>query len=142
MRHTESGLAIPDFPLVGGYYFPLFNQAMLDVLQDIRFELGLPLATMGQVFIHFVHRIIAVVIVCAAGGLSLKVFKNYKNNKKVFWNLITLDASILIQILLGAITIWSVKDPLVTSIHVVNGASILGLSTLMLLRVYPIKFKE
>ena len=82
MRHTQSGLAITDFPLAGGYYFPPFNQAMLNALQSIQFESGLPLANMNQVLIHFLHRIMAVAVGCAAGWLSLKVFKKYKNNTK------------------------------------------------------------
>jgi heme A synthase len=30
MRHSHSGLAIPDFPRSGGTWIPLFDQAMLD----------------------------------------------------------------------------------------------------------------
>ena len=30
MRHTQSGLAIPAFPLYGGYINPAFNQEMLN----------------------------------------------------------------------------------------------------------------
>jgi len=141
MRHTQSGLAITDFPLAGGYFFPPFNQAMLNTLQNIQFESGLPLATMNQVLIHFLHRIMAVAVGCAVGWLSLKVFKKYKNNTKVFWNTFALDVTILIQIVLGAFTIWSVKEPLITSFHVVNGAVILGLSMLMVLRVSPARLQ-
>ena len=36
MRHTDSGLAIPDFPLSGGYIIPTFNQEMLNTIQSMQ----------------------------------------------------------------------------------------------------------
>jgi len=52
-----------------------------------------------------------------------------------------LDMLLLLQITLGAFTIWSLKEPLITSIHVVNGAAILGLSMLMVLRILPVRLQ-
>jgi len=49
MRHTESGLAIPDFPLSGGYIIPAFNQEMLNTIQSMQFESGLPFVTLNQI---------------------------------------------------------------------------------------------
>ena len=42
MRHTESGLAIPDFPLSGGYIIPLFNQSMIESIPVSYTHLTLP----------------------------------------------------------------------------------------------------
>jgi len=38
MRHTQSGLAIPDFPKMGGSWMPLFNDEILATINDWRFE--------------------------------------------------------------------------------------------------------
>ena len=46
---------------------------------------------------------------------------------------------LIVQVYLGAMTIWSVKHPLITSIHVLNGAMILGISSLIILHVRPLK---
>ena len=53
MRHTESGLAIPDFPLSGGYIIPTFTQEMLNTIQSMQFESGLPFVTLSQIIIHY-----------------------------------------------------------------------------------------
>jgi len=45
---------------------------------------------------------------------------------------------LIVQVYLGAMTIWSVKHPLITSIHVLNGAMILGISSLIILHVRPL----
>ena len=45
----------------------------------------------------------------------------------------------IIQISLGAITIWTLKNPLITSMHVLNGAMLLGVGTLIILHVLPLK---
>ena len=52
MRHTESGLAIPDFPL-GGYIIPLFNQPMIESIQSMHFDAGLQFVELYQIIIHF-----------------------------------------------------------------------------------------
>ena len=139
MRHTESGLAIPDFPLSGGYIIPTFNQEMLNTIQSMQFESGLPFVTLNQIIIHYLHRMGAIAVTISIGWLTLKIIQSKISNERIYrltWYLITL---LIIQITLGAFTIWSVKEPFITSIHVVNGALILGVSTLLILRVSPVK---
>ena len=139
MRHTDSGLAIPDFPLSGGYIIPTFNQEMLNTIQSMQFESGLPFVTLNQIIIHYLHRMGAIAVTISIGWLTLKIIQSKISNERIYgltWYLITL---LIIQITLGAFTIWSVKEPFITSIHVVNGALILGVSTLLILRVSPVK---
>ena len=61
------------------------------------------------------------------------------SNKRLYRLIGFLITLLIIQIILGAFTIWSIKEPFITSIHVVNGAVILGVSTLLILRVSPVK---
>ena len=139
MRHTESGLAIPDFPLSGGYIIPAFNQEMLNTIQSMQFESGLPFVTLSQIIIHYFHRMGALAVAFSIGWLTLKIIQSKISNEKIYRLAGFLITLIIIQITLGAFTIWSVKEPFITSIHVVNGAVILGVSTLLILRVSPVK---
>ena len=40
MRHTKSGLAIPDFPTMGGYWIPPFDHTMQARINDRLFEIN------------------------------------------------------------------------------------------------------
>ena len=139
MRHTQSGLAIPDFPLSGGYIIPTFNQEMLNTIQSMQFESGLPFVTLSQIIIHYFHRIGALAVSISIGWLTWNIIQSRISNERIYRLAGFLITLLIIQITLGAFTIWSVKEPFITSIHVVNGAVILGVSTLLILRVSPVK---
>jgi len=139
MRHTQSGLAIPDFPLSGGYIIPTFNQEMLNTIQSMQFESGLPFVTLSQIIIHYFHRIGALTVAISVGWLTWKIVQSKISNERIYRLAGLLITLLIIQITLGAFTIWSVKEPFITSIHVVNGTVILGVSTLLILRVLPAK---
>jgi cytochrome c oxidase assembly protein subunit 15 len=141
MRHTQSGLAIPDFPLAGGYLLPPFNQAMLNTVHAMQFDVDIPFASMSQVVVHFLHRLGGVSVAIAVGWLSWKTYQMKDSNNRIYGQTVLLDILLLLQITLGAFTIWSLKEPLITSIHVVNGATILGLSMLMVLRILPVRLQ-
>ena len=139
MRHTQSGLAIPDFPLSGGYIIPTFSQEMLNTIQSMQFESGLPFVTLSQIIIHYFHRIGALAVSISIGWLTWNIIQSRISNERIYRLAGFLITLLIIQITLGAFTIWSVKEPFITSIHVVNGAVILGVSTLLILRVSPAK---
>jgi cytochrome c oxidase assembly protein subunit 15 len=105
MRHTGAGLAIPDFPAAFGGLWP-----SADELQ--RRGVGL----------HLAHRVGAVVVLAlvlaavrALGRLSLvsPVFAGFA----AAWT-----GLVAIQILLGALSIWSKKSPSLTAAHLAGGA--------------------
>ena len=105
MRHTGAGLAIPDFPAAFGGLWP-----SADELQ--RRGVGLHLA-------HRVGAVVVLVLVLAAvralGRLSAvnPVFAGFA---AAWTGLVT------IQILLGALSIWSKKAPPLTAAHLAGGA--------------------
>ena len=131
MRHINAGLAIPDFPTVGWSWIPLINEDTLQRINDWRFDYDLSNITLFPVWVHFIHRLWAVIVL-----ITLLTFGHYyfRGEKEFNPTMTLLFLGILFQILLGAFTIWSGKDPLITSFHVVNGAFLLGLSFLMVLR--------
>jgi cytochrome c oxidase assembly protein subunit 15 len=145
MRHTESGLAIPDFPTTGGHWFPWFDASTLASVNDWRFEHNmeygreLPPVTMGQVVIHFIHRFWAVVVTTAIGTLFVKSLRGGWATGKVSRTTYLLVAVVLLQFSLGALTVWTHKAPNITSLHVVTGAGLLGVATLLSLRALPVR---
>ena len=145
MRHTESGLAIPDFPTMGGYWIPPFNDAMLRHINDWRFEHDLSMVNMAQVMIHFVHRAGAALIAVTVGLLDIVATRQKIADKTVVWTILTLNALIVVQICLGIVTVLSEKSPHITSTHVMTGAATLGVVVLLILRSAPLswdKFKS
>lgn len=142
MRHTESGLAIPDFPLNGGQILPRFDGAMMSWINDWRFDntdalgLDLPEATVGQAVIHFLHRLGAGVVMAAIIALTILSYRRRTQFPRLFRTAGYLWIGVLTQITLGAFTIWTAKSPLITSFHVVTGAALLGLSVVYALRAW------
>ena len=141
MRHTHSGLAIPDFPMMGGFYWPPFNDAMLQTINAWRFKAELEPVLMWQVAIHFIHRFTAGIIALTAFYLTFKIFKFYRSSRTLVDSILILDNLIVFQILLGILTVLSRKVPWLTSLHVVNGAAVLGSSILFVLRICPVNFQ-
>ena len=138
MRHTESGLAIPDFPLSGGYIIPLFNQSMIESIQSMHFDAGLQFVELYQIIIHFLHRLGALIVTFSIGYLSWRLTQLKLEFSKIHKLTLLIICLLIVQVYLGAMTIWSVKHPLITSIHVLNGAMILGISSLIILHVRPL----
>ena len=116
MRHTGSGLAIPDFPLSYGHLMPPFFTR--------------------QIAIHFAHRVWALVVTFFVMWLAGRILRGYE--KTLRRAAIFLLAVLGVQIFLGAQTIWSSRAPVVTTLHVAGGALTLAASLYLTLRAYRI----
>jgi cytochrome c oxidase assembly protein subunit 15 len=145
MRHTESGLAVPDFPTVGGEYLPKLDNQFLSTINRERKELSLPEVNAFQVGIHLTHRVFALLVFAAFLPLGLSVWKHILNDE--FWLMRAkkltgiIGCIIVAQATLGIFTLLSLRDPWIASFHVMLGALLLGLSTLLALRLYNPKGK-
>ena len=107
MRHNNAGLAIPTFPLTpdGGL---------------------IPSAWDFRVAIHFAHRVMAVVLTGALVWLAIELWRSSAAGRG-FKRAATLIVSLLsIQILLGALSVWTIRNPYYTTAHVIGGALILA----------------
>ena len=142
MRHTASGLAIPDFPKMGGYWWPPLNEEMLQRINDWRFEMNMDPVHMGQVVIHLLHRVGAVAVCVSLCVLTVNVFKKSLKQSKLVKMIYFLNFLVAIQIVLGAFTVLTRKEPHLTSLHVMIGAGILGTSALFFLQTAPLKWDE
>lgn len=136
MRHTQSGLAIPDFPTMGGQWLPLFDSTMLASINDRLFEIGADIVEMSQVVIHMLHRIGAV-LVSAGILLMLQKCRKFCWQDTEIRNLtLVVFLLLVVQFTLGVATVLSVKAPNLTSFHVVTGAALLGACILITIRAY------
>jgi len=139
MRHTGSGLAIPDFPLAGGQLVPAFDDPTLSHINAMRFDIGLRPVTMGQVVIHFAHRLGALSVVLAVVTLTGVALRSARTPRKIKMTVLALDLLVVLQVTLGAFTVWSRKAPYITSLHVLTGALVMGTCMLLVLRSHPVR---
>ncbi|MEZ4753356.1 MAG: COX15/CtaA family protein [Bdellovibrionota bacterium] len=139
MRHSGSGLAVLDFPTMGGEWLPSFSAEMLEALNTTRANAKLYPITVSHAAIHIAHRAFGVIVLAAVFNLVLVVGKsNYKDSKvnKLTGLILVLVA---VQFLLGIITVFSLRSPVPTSVHVVCGALLLALLFSLSLISYDLK---
>jgi len=143
MRHTGSGLAIPDIPLAYGQILPSLTPESLQGYNDLQIKTDLRLAADGsltafQVGIHFLHRLWALVVLVVA----IVAFIRFRSNAKVPDRLHFLSGSvlalILLQISLGVITVLTRKHEIITTAHVATGAVTLVFCVLLVFHVIKI----
>jgi cytochrome c oxidase assembly protein subunit 15 len=116
MRHTDSGLAIPDFPLAFGRVIPAF--------------------TSENIIISFAHRVGASLVTVMVVWTCARIFRSYAGYCLLYRPALALLVLTGLQIALGAFTIWTEKSVTVTTAHVANGAVVLGISLLLTLRAH------
>ena len=136
MRHSEAGIAVPDFPLMGGKVVPQLNQAEMQHLNDMRASLHLPPVDKAQVAVHLLHRFWAVVVLLSCCLLVAKASKQSSTLK--IWTYLV-GYIVIVQFALGIFSLLTVRQPVVTSLHVLLGALLLGASALLCLKAYPLK---
>ena len=123
MRHQHAGLSIWDFPLAHGQIWPATTpEAIAD------YNAHRPPGTVGhpvtafEVDLQMVHRLVALAIflgVVAAAFLARKKLGGADGLSQFAWFWFGL---LIVQIGLGAWTVWSNKAADVTTLHVMGGA--------------------
>jgi heme a synthase len=121
MRHFEAGLAIPDFPLSFGRVIPEF----------ISFNVAAA----------FVHRAGGFLVAAAVIAMAVRLFRFGSNHPLRFLaNLLVIVVAA--QVTLGGYVIWSGKQPHITSLHVMLGASTLALSLILTLASRTVRWRK
>jgi cytochrome c oxidase assembly protein subunit 15 len=138
MRHSGSGLAIPDFPTMGGQWIPDFSAAMLSKINELRAVIHFAPVSMGQVVSHFIHRVWAVAVVACVLYFVARVLLSKDASAEQRSTAKYLAAGIILQLILGIAAVLTVRQPFLTSAHVMIGALMLGLSVLAAIRNYPL----
>ena len=114
MRHTGAGLAIPDFPLAFGRLIPPFDAP--------------------GVFIHFMHRVGAVAVTLCIAWTGTRVIREHAEEQQLRRPALALSTLLLVQLTLGAVTIWTGRAVLPVTAHVAVGAAVLATSLFLTLR--------
>ena len=121
MRHLGAGLAIPDFPLSFGRIVPAFVST--------------------NVISAYVHRVGGFVVAAAVIAMVVRLLRYDKTHPlRDLGNLLL--AVVSAQVLLGGYVIWSQKQPHITSLHVMIGASTLALSLILTLSARTLAWRR
>ena len=120
MRHTDAGLAIPDFPWAFGQLVPpQWN---------------------SKIAIHFAHRVGALLVSVMILATTMHVFAHERSRGELVRPAALLLALLAVQVTLGAFVIWSGKQFVINSLHVMTGASVLATSFVLTLRAHRARF--
>jgi cytochrome c oxidase assembly protein subunit 15 len=114
MRHMGAGLAIPDFPLAFGRLVPPLDAS--------------------AVVLHFLHRLGAVVVTLCVGWTVARILSHYRAERRLLRPALLLVSLVLLQLTLGALTIWTRRAVLPMTAHVAVGAAVLATSVVLMLR--------
>ena len=127
MRHEQAGLAIPDLPLAYGKVLPPVDQPQLDAANWSRARMQPPLeaVTLGQIWLHFGHRIGAVLVTALALALAVVVIRRYRHHPELFRLAVLLIVLLAAQLTLGVLTVLLRKPADIASSHVAVGALVL-----------------
>ena len=121
MRHTNSGLAIPDFPLAFGHLLPPVWNA--------------------HIAIHFAHRVGAAIITVLILATAGHIWYHHRCRRGLIRTVNLLLLLVVVQITLGAVVVLSGKNPFINTAHVVNGALVLATSLVLTLRTWRAGFE-
>ena len=120
MRHSNAGLAVPDFPLHYGKVLPPTDAASLQAANAVRaWDYHLPPVSMAQVWLHVAHRAGAGAVTAAALFVVWRLWRVAKRRVLLVLGLIG------VQVTLGVLTVWLAKPADLATLHVAMGALLL-----------------
>lgn len=127
MRHRHAGLAVPDFPLAYGALWPATDPASLAKYNRERPEMQAvnPIAA-TDVQLHMAHRF------TGAAVLALLIVTAWRSRRRLGQRHPVAQGTQLwmwlgtVQLLLGAITVWSNKSADLATAHVAVGSALLA----------------
>ncbi len=130
LRHQHAGLAVPDFPLAYNRIWPPTDDAFLQGVNALRTDVrDFHPITALQVHLHMVHRYFGVLVVVLV-LIAARRLRRAAGTATPPGRIATAWAvTILLQVLLGAATVWSNKAADIATGHVVVGAICLGLGS-------------
>ncbi|MBO0694841.1 MAG: COX15/CtaA family protein, partial [Verrucomicrobia bacterium] len=126
MRHQHRDLSILDFPTANGAWLPDTSPTTLAKINAWRDARGLSDVDAFQIWLQMIHRFVALLIAIGVIAFSSRVWKDARQ-VPVLKRLSTLwVALLLVQLTLGAWTIWSNKAADIATAHVAVGAVMLS----------------
>jgi cytochrome c oxidase assembly protein subunit 15 len=120
MRHTDAGLAIPDFPWMFGRVIPDHWDS--------------------KIAVHFAHRVGALVVTMAAIATATHIWYHHRVRTRLTGPATLMLLLVATQVTLGALTVLTKREVWINSVHVVCGALVLATSIVITLRSWRAKF--
>jgi cytochrome c oxidase assembly protein subunit 15 len=120
MRHTDAGLAIPDFPWAFGRLVPPHWSPLIAI--------------------HFAHRVGALAVTMMVLATAGHVLYHHRRRRALARPAVVLMGLVVLQITLGALTVLSRKHYIINSLHVVTGGLVLVTSLVLTLRAHRGRF--
>jgi cytochrome c oxidase assembly protein subunit 15 len=129
MRHEKAGLAVPDIPFIYGRLIPPATTAELASINSLRaWQLDLPPVTLWQIWLHYAHRVGALVVSLFVIGLVLHIVLFHRRRPILAVLAALLLGLLTTQLVLGLATVYYKKPADVASAHVAVGALVLMVS--------------
>jgi len=122
MRHTDAGLAIPDFPWMFGHLIPDHWDP--------------------KIAVHFAHRVGALAVAIMVLATTGHVLAHHRQRAELLRPSLVLLALVSLQVTLGALTVLSGKHYIINSLHVVTGACVLVTTLVLTLRAHRARFAD
>src|SRR3990172_8491137 len=122
MRHTHSGLAIPDFPLSFGKLVPPFVD--------------------DRIVINYAHRVGALVVTVLILWTACRTLIKHGGAPRLLITAIYLVGLLVLQIGLAGLTVLTGRGVLPTPAHVATGALLLATSLVLTLRSFRVFTQE
>ena len=141
MRHTGSGLAIPDFPASYGRVVPPLSQQGIIAASDAMVPYDQAGAVGGyftplQVGLAFAHRLWALGVLVAAAVALRKLTPAARVDAILRAPMLILIVLLAAQVVLGALTVWTGRVPDVATAHQATGALTLASAGWLTLRAH------
>ena len=126
MRHQHRDLSILDFPTANGAWIPDTSATALAKINSWRDARGLSDVDAFQIWLQMIHRFVALLIAIGVIAFCVRVWKDVRQvpalkRLSMWW-----VAFLLVQLTLGAWTIWSNKAADIATAHVAVGAIMLS----------------
>ena len=123
MRHAEAGLAIAKFPLAQpGSVFPAYWNF--------------------DVSVNFAHRVGAIIVTIVLLVYLSKLWANVTTRRAFIAGILAVLGLLIVQVWLGALTIWTVRNAQVATIHHLTGAFLLASTWALTFLTYRPEFNK
>jgi cytochrome c oxidase assembly protein subunit 15 len=122
MRHSDAGLAIPDFPWMFGHVIPDHWDP--------------------KIAVHFAHRVGALIVTLSVLATSGHIWYHHRTRREFTRPAMFIVLLVAAQVTLGALTVLSQRDIWINSVHLVCGALVLATSIVITLRSWQGQITE
>ena len=122
MRHSDAGLAIPDFPWMFGHVIPDHWDP--------------------KIAVHFAHRVGALIVTLSVIATSTHIWYHHRNRQELTRPATLILLLVAVQVTLGALTVLTQRDIWINSVHLVCGALVLATSIVITLRSWQVRITQ